>query len=487
MSTPNQAAGAAGNKDCKSPVGTCPFKNKEIALVPVRYALDELFDVPAKQPHPLPSKGFKGALALKATPYTLRQLRDGWLYVFDEKTKMLDEYEVKGSQFIHESKGSKGHLLYPANHKVAMAFSHQRWTERLKKAYRKESGLRSKGMRSFNLSSLASKMGGEHAGLLDLLSTHVADMGLPNKGFVNSCAPLKAPAGVEPGKQWHDKPAGSPEASKAGIPDLKSALVVALDDHISDMHDVTERLSDIILRYEHPFNDDNTRHRWNMAGITEMLALPQLDESSLPVSARGDRLATFKLKKQLQSYLVAKHDYKERQGSGNHYIDLGAEQRLMAQHAELKLLGLNPDKWASWPGVRFDDEVNWSGLEGIIQQYAQGVDALRPRWLATYDDALQLLQSLPTSPLLLGLDSQTEDAQTLLLASSSQWFFSLFFAPDTQRGGRTDQSIEKRGRCPRWHTTALISKLKKSSRTIPVGLGWAILPVSPMRWRRWKR
>ncbi|WP_421211881.1 toxin VasX [Aeromonas sp. 600479] len=443
MSTPNQAAGAAGNKDCKSPVGTCPFKNKEIALVPVRYALDELFDAPAKQPHPLPSKGFKGALALKATPYTLRQLRDGWLYVFDEKTKMLDEYEVKGSQFIHESKGSKGHLLYPANHKVAMAFSHQRWTERLKKAYRKESGLRSKGMRSFNLLSLASKMGGEHAGLLDLLSTHVADMGLPNKGFVNSCAPLKAPAGVEPGKLWHDKPAGSPEASKAGIPDLKSALVVALDDHISDMHDVTERLSDIILRYEHPFNDDNTRHRWTMAGITEMLALPQLDESSLPVSARGDRLATFKLKKQLQSYLVAKHDYKERQGSGNHYIDLGAEQRLMAQHAELKLLGLNPDKWASWPGVRFDDEVNWSGLEGIIQQYAQGVDALRPRWLATYDDALQLLQALPTSPLLLGFDSQTEDAQTFLLASSSQWLFSLFFVPDTQRGAALTKALKK--------------------------------------------
>lgn len=443
MSTPNQAAGAASNKDCKSPVGTCPFKNKEIALVPVRYALDEIFDAPATQPHPLPSKGFKGALALKATPYTLRQLRDGWLYVFDEKTKILDEYQVKGSQFIHKSKGSKGHLLYPANLKVAMAFSHQRWTERLKKEYRKQSNLRSKGMRSFNLPSLASKMGGTHAGLLDLLSTHVADMGLPNKGFIDSCAPLKAPPGVEPGKLWHDKPAGSPEASKAGIPDLKSALVVALDDRISDMHDVTERLNDIILRYEHPFNDETTSHRWNMAGITEMLALPQLDESSLPASVRGGRLATFKLKKQLQSYLVANHDYKERQGSGNHYIDLGSEQRLMAQHTALKQLGLNPDQWASWPGVRFDDEVNWSGLEGIIQQYAQGVDAMRPRWLATYDDALQLLQTLPTSPLLLGLDSQTEDAQTLLLASSGQWIFSLFFAPDTQRGEQLTKALKK--------------------------------------------
>ncbi|WP_033137882.1 toxin VasX [Aeromonas finlandensis] len=440
---PNQVAIATSNKDCKSPVGTCPFKNKEIALVPVRYALDEVFEEPAKQPHPLPAKHFKGPLALKANPYTLRQLRDGWLYLFDETAKELDEYEVRGSQFIHASKGSKGHLLYPANHKVAIAFSHQRWTERLKKEYRKESSLRSKGMRSFNLLSLARKMGGEHAGLLDLLSTHVADMGLPNEGFINSCAPLKAPAGVESGKLWHDKPAGSPEASKAGIADLKSALVVALDDHISDMHDVAERLSDILLRYEHPFNDDDTRHRWNMAGITEMLALPQLDESSLPVSVRGDRLATFKLKKQLQSYLVAKHDYKDRQGSGNHYIDLGAEQSLMAQHAALKQWGLNPDKWASWPGVRFDDEVNWSGLEGMIQQYAQGVDALRPRWLATYDDALQLLQALPTSPLLLGLDSQTEDTQTLLLASSSQWIFSLFFAPDTKRGEQLTKALKK--------------------------------------------
>ncbi|MFQ1900440.1 toxin VasX [Aeromonas veronii] len=440
---PNQVAMAASPKDCKSPVGTCPFKNKEIALVPVRYALDEVFEAPAKQPHPLPAKYFKGPLALKANPYTLRQLRDGWLYVFDETAKELDEYEVKGSQFIHASKGSKGHLLYPANHKVAMAFSHQRWTERLKKEYCEQNSLRSKGMRSFKLLSLASKMGGTHAGLLDVLSSHVADMGLPNEGFVDSCAPLKAPEGVEPGKLWHDKPAGSPAASKAGMPDLKSALVVALDDLISDMHDVTMRLCDIAIRHEQPFNDDDTRHRWTMAGITEMLALPPLDEGSLPPSAKGDRLATFKLKKQLQSYLVAKHDYKERQGSGHHYIDPGAEQRLMAQHAQLKQLGLNPDQWASWPGVRFDDEVNWSGLEGIIQQFAQGVDALRPRWLATYDDALLLLQALPTSPLLLGLDSQTEDTQTLLLASSSQWIFSLFFAPDTKRGEQLTKALKK--------------------------------------------
>jgi hypothetical protein len=470
---PNQAAMAGSNKDCKSPVSPCSFCDKDIALVPVRYALDEQFEAPAKQPHPLPAKHFEGPLALKANPYTLRQLRDGWLYVYydiDKTTSELDEYEVKGSQFIHKSKGSKGHLLYPANLTVSIAFSHQRWTARLKKEYCEHKSLRSQGMRSFNLLSLASKMGGEHAGLLDLLSTHVADMGLPNEGFVDSCAPLKAPEGVEPGKLWHDKPVGSPDASKAGMPDLKSALVVALDDLVSDMHDVSERLSDINLRYEHPFKDDDTRHRWSMAGITEMLALPQLDENSLPPSARGDRLATFKLKKQLHSYLVAKHDYKDRQGCGNHYIDLGAEQSLMAQHAALKQRGLNPDKWASWPGVRFDDEVNWSGLEGMIQQYAQGVDALRPRWLATYDDALQLLQALPTSPLLLGLDSQTEDTQTLLLASSGQWIFSLFFAPDTQRGEQLTKALKK-GTLPALAHYGFDVEVKKELESNPSWIG----------------
>ena len=81
---------------------------------------------------------------------------------------MLDEYEVKGSQFIHESKGSKGHLLYPANHKVAMAFSHQTLDRAAEKGVLRaeESGLRSKGMRSFNLLSLASKMGGDPCGII---------------------------------------------------------------------------------------------------------------------------------------------------------------------------------------------------------------------------------------------------------------------------------------------------------------------------------
>lgn len=62
----------------------------------------------------------------------------------------------------------------------------------------------------------------------------------------------------------------------------------------------------------------------------------------------------------------------------------------MAQHAALTLLGLNPDQRANGSVRRVDDDVNWSGLEGMSQPYAQGGDALRPCWLVNDDPLLRL-------------------------------------------------------------------------------------------------
>ncbi|MEN9534416.1 MAG: hypothetical protein RIQ83_3640 [Pseudomonadota bacterium] len=452
-SGPNQVAMAASNKDCKSPVGTCPFKDKELALVPVRYALDEVVEASAAQPHPLPAKDFKGPLSLKANPYTLRQLRDGWLYVFDETAKELDEYEVKGSQFIHASKGSKGHLLYPANHKVAMAFSHQRWTERLKKEYSEQSSLRSKGMRSFKLLSLASKMGGEHAGLLDLLSTHVADMGLPNEGFVDSCAPLKAPEGVEPGKLWHDKPAGSADTCKTGMPDLKSALVVALDDLISDMHEVTIRLSDVWAKQEDPFSNDTQRHKWTMAAITEMVGLPPVNEQQLPAAIKGNRLATFRFKKSLLAYAKAERERQQFMLAPPVAVSTPQMAESLTARADKALTALQgykpgPDLVQKWGEYRYQEVVRWQELEALIAQHQPLMDKLRQRWKATYDDALLVLAALPGNPLLLGFDNQTENAQTYLLTSALEWLAMLQVTTPGMEWAKTLQKQLRKGALP---------------------------------------
>lgn len=452
-SGPNQAAMAASNKDCKSPVGTCPFKNKELALVPVRYALDEPVEAPAMQPHRLPAKDFKGPLTLKANPYTLRQLRDGWLYIFDETAKELDEYEVKGSQFIHASKGSKGHLLYPANHKVAMAFSHQRWTARLKTAYSEQSGLRSKGMRSFNLLSLASKMGGTHAGLLDVLSSHVADMGLANKGFEASCAPVKAPDGAAPGLLWHDKPAGSPAPCKVGMPDLKSALVVALDDIVSDMHDLTVRLGDVWAKQENPFSDDTQRHKWTMAAITEMVGLPPVNEQQLPAAIKGNRLATFRFKKSLLVYAKAERERQKFMLAPPVAVStpqIATSLMASVDKALTALQGYKPsqDLVQKWGEFRYKDVVRWQELEAQIAQHQPLMDKLRQRWEVTYDDALLVLAALPGNPLLLGFDSQTEKAQAYLLTSAQEWLAMLQVTTPGMEWAKTLQKQLRKGALP---------------------------------------
>ncbi|MDF5346473.1 hypothetical protein P3629_25180, partial [Vibrio parahaemolyticus] len=62
-------------------------------FIPVRYAIDQL-ETEETQPFGLPEewKG-QGPAKLNTVGYTLRQLRDGWLYVYDAINKSLDEYE----------------------------------------------------------------------------------------------------------------------------------------------------------------------------------------------------------------------------------------------------------------------------------------------------------------------------------------------------------------------------------------------------------
>lgn len=119
--------------------GQCPLKAGEIAIHPVRYAIDES-PAPgsAQGPNPLPKGWNAGHLPkLKTRSYTLRQLRDGWLYVWDETDRTLHEYQVKGHQFIRHQWGnaqlgkdgrnnpgdSKPYLLYPKRSRLLLAYS----------------------------------------------------------------------------------------------------------------------------------------------------------------------------------------------------------------------------------------------------------------------------------------------------------------------------------------------------------------------------
>jgi len=428
MSTPNQAAQCANTTDSKSPAGVCPLKNKKIAIIPVRYALDEPFSPPQKQPHPVPAgAGFVVPLKLKESGYALRQLRDGWLYVYDEKTKTFDEYEIKGSTFISQSKGSKGHLLYPASHTLSLAYSPQRWTGRIKHEMEKSGGLRTTWMRQVKLGSFASTMKAPHCGLPDVLDK-VADLGMSNKGFVLSSTPLAKPA--EEDKQGikllAHKPASSPTAYKAGIPDPKSAMVVALEDPLADLADLSMKVNQLLAKREALLGKDDATikvnsHKLMMAEVTRNLARVRLDEKELPASVRGNVARTQAFEEALDDYLGDRYlaDMESMTAEpGMVRINSPMEKRA---DEKLKILreqyGFNPSQKqvSQWKErAAFQDEVNWSGLNAFIKQYQVPLNELELALTRAHEDLFNGVTRLKADPLPFGLDNRTPKGQAYL-------------------------------------------------------------------------
>lgn len=429
MSSPNQAAQCASTTSGKSPAGVCPLKNKKIAIVPVRYAIDEPCSPPRTQPHPLPAgAGFVAPVKFKSHHHTLRQLRDGWLYAYDETTKGLDEYEVKGAVFISQSKGSKGHLLYPATHTLSLIYSPLRWTGRIKKEMEKNSSLRSAWMRQVKLGSFASTMKAPHCGLPDSLDK-VADLGMSNQGFVLSCTPLAKPAEEDQQgiKLLAHKPASSPAAYKAGIPDPKSAMVVALNDYLADLADLSMTVNMLLGKREGLLGKDKqsrevNSHKLMMAEVTRSLARVRLDEKDLPASVRGNVAKTQAFEDALDDYLGDRYlADTESMSPEPGVINFNSPMARQAD-AKLKILreqyGFNPsqkqvNQWKE--RAAFQDEVDWSGLNAFIKRYQVPLNELELALGRAHEDLSHGLVQLKDNPLPLGLDNRTAKGQAYLL------------------------------------------------------------------------
>lgn len=128
----------------QSATGSCPAKGY-IAIFPVRYAIDEspLSKDTNQGPHVnvMPA----GYPTLKTRSYTYRQLRDGWLYVWDAANTTFYEFSIKNNQFTrhmwregkevgsdkrHNPLETKNYIEYLATARLYMAYSPIQWTWR---------------------------------------------------------------------------------------------------------------------------------------------------------------------------------------------------------------------------------------------------------------------------------------------------------------------------------------------------------------------
>lgn len=130
----NLAAKAASCDDSRSATSTCPLMKAEVQLIPLRYGLTEWVDPATDLPMPF---------TLKSRPLGIRLVRDGFLYIIDNSTGYLHEYQVKQGAITkllwkdaevradtRNNAIGEPHLIFPRSSKLHVAYSELQWTAR---------------------------------------------------------------------------------------------------------------------------------------------------------------------------------------------------------------------------------------------------------------------------------------------------------------------------------------------------------------------
>ncbi len=235
----------------------CPLAHAEVAIFPVRYALDESPQKNSSQgPHPLSADWPADALpSLKTRSYTLRQLRDGWVYVWDNTAKTFHEYQVKGETLIrhlwtehqlnqdvrNNPATTQPYLLYPRNSQLRIAFSPVQVTWRMCELMRSNAAHQTQWMREVDLPRYCTHAKISHGAAITELGTRVADIlvsGEKAPAFTSTRLPTQATEAVET-----FKPAFEEALVRGRVPAQDTALFVALDDPLAIVDDLTMNLT----------------------------------------------------------------------------------------------------------------------------------------------------------------------------------------------------------------------------------------------------
>ncbi|WP_157617629.1 toxin VasX [Vibrio mexicanus] len=288
----------------------CDYSRKEdeqevetVHFIPVRYAIDELAD-DNTQPFHLP-EGWVGTgpAKLKNHNYTLRQLRDGWLYVYDAKAKALDEYKVEGNQLTNYKLGAsedvetdivrgvaqeeKPYLSYPEGSVLSLCFSPHRWSWTF---FEMVANSPDKHISKMQTVVLTPGDYQPHLGELDTLSdvADIEESAVDDQRFAFSCVKTSEP---EPIEGIEDEAPLKPVTVHADLisylPEDETAFVVAINDHMADIEDMALHFAGYASQFrvfEEQFNN-----QWMLMQTTMQLCMfGATQDTDLPHSLKTD-------------------------------------------------------------------------------------------------------------------------------------------------------------------------------------------------------
>lgn len=443
--------------------GQCPLQQQEVAIFPVRYALDEAPENPDEPgPNPIPAgwQGHQSLPRLNKRTYTLRQLRDGWLYVVNRTTNTLDEYQVLGASFSKVSGGdsedgglpscgaSTTHLLYPRDNDLLLAYSSVQWTSYTRERM-SDPDLQSRWMRPLDLANYVRTLDAPHCAPLKQLAETVADIdpGRAEAGqrFDSTTTPSEQ---VDSDDQY--KPVVGSDTILGSVPDQDSALFIALDDTLGMLDDLSMQAAGPAIELAQ-FEAEHM-HRLTVAQYVEMLAGTDFSELQTQMNLNQEEFHEFKQK--AQEYLTARARHRRDTQNASQFGGISSsinatrlEHELAGEYGRdvLEQVNVLTELWDERRDLR--SQVRFEEAQQFALEKQRELEILQAALSPGLEDLIVWLERLGSDPLCVFHD-QTDEGQChnlishadtwLGLLSQDQsghnWFIQDYAAPKTLIG-----------------------------------------------------
>ncbi|SDA34734.1 hypothetical protein SAMN03159355_05542 [Pseudomonas sp. NFPP10] len=400
---------------------TCPLTGPEVAIVPVRYALDRSrFDENPTRLKPLLKLGKWAALpSLLTRHYTLRQLHDVYVYVYDESAKTLHEYLHSGldgtltripwsdADIGQDERSSLGatsrYLLYPRTSSLHIGCSPLQWTWRVCEHMRSNPGSRALWMKALDLPRYCQTQSAPDTLPLTLMAEALADVD-PNgvkddQRLADSAIPLEAPYAAKAADVFWT----------GAVPDKDSALIIALEEPLSVLNDLGAQLAADQAAYQQW--QEQHEHKIQIAQTVETLCGASIDPAKLPASVRGDAEKTREYQRDLDDC------FRQRQADATIAV-LGSMNRggftpvqtgaIEKEHAFKKKYGTVPSNadYEAWSARgKWRREIDLDGAHAYIQAHQKNGETLLGNVRNSQLDFQTWAVHIGTEPLKLFIDT----------------------------------------------------------------------------------
>ena len=432
------AAEIGGSASPSSPAGACPLQATEVGIIPVRYAIDG--SMGEKPSYSLPDGTHWKPTFKLHQHYMLRQLRDGWLYVFSEKLKVLHTYKIEGEIFTaqHDGGTCSSCLTYDSDDTLWLSYAHQAWTPRIVTLFSDEKKYRKKWMRPLNISAFKRSMNGPHAGMAKNLESSVADIGSVSQDIINgfsiTSTPLEADTSTSEGEFSRTKKAIAAPTYQAALPNanVDNGLFIALEDPLADITDIALKLGTFHAQKELIFGSDKDKHKLLMSEFTRSIARVPYDPKTAPMALRSklkdNPLETLKFEAALNEYLRYQFPLSQMQYGSEAYAAyaLSSETVRSATRNTLEnTYGYTPtDKDIEHFKSREKNigEINWELMSTFLTNKYNDLNKLKGEAAPLIEDLDNALISLGEDALRVGIDIESEQGQSFLNQLFSQLF-----------------------------------------------------------------